>query len=133
MSRLKVVFVVDPDPVSRRETVRTLLRPGWSFRSCDDAHQLWADLEQLRPDLVVAELALPGVDGIALSRALHQRDPSIRTILVAGGEMPDVARRALREGIVDGLAAKPLNGTFVRMARQLLGESPLDDTAAFLR
>jgi hypothetical protein len=35
MSRLKVVYVVDHDPVSRSRIRRLLARPGWSLRTLD--------------------------------------------------------------------------------------------------
>jgi DNA-binding NtrC family response regulator len=126
MSRLKVVYVVDHDPVSRSRIRRLLARPGWSFRTLEDARQAWAGLDALHPDLIVADLHLPDIDGLALLQAVHHRDPSIRTILAAAGEMPAAARRALDTGTIDGLAAKPLDENLARMARQLL-EGPDED------
>jgi DNA-binding NtrC family response regulator len=127
MSRLKVVYVVDHDPVSRSRIRRLLARPGWSFRTLDGAREAWAGLDALHPDLIIAELQLPDVDGLSLLQAIHRRDPSIRTILVAEGDMPETARRALSTGTLDGLAAKPLDENLARMAGQLLDGPQEDD------
>ncbi len=126
MPRLKVIFLVDDDPIARRLLARLLARPGWSFRLFADAQEAWKALDDLLPDLVISDLCMPGVDGLTFLAAVGDRVPAVRTILVSGGDMPPAAHRALRDGTLDALAAKPFDAMLVGMARQLLGE-PADE------
>jgi len=127
MPRLKVIFIVDDDPVSRRLIARLLARPGWSFRLCADAQEAWKALDDLLPDLVISDLSMPGVDGLTFLAAVGDRAPAVHTILVSGADMPPAAHRALRDGTIDALAAKPVDALLVGMARQLLDEPAADD------
>jgi len=131
MARLKVIYVVDADPMARHGLWRALTRPGWSFRLLGDARTALEAMRQLPPDLVIADLDLPGVDGVALLAEIHHRAPSVRTILVSGTEVPPGARTAVRDGLIDGLAAKPAGGLLIGMAEQLLGETLAADWPAF--
>ena len=127
MPRLKVIFIVDDDPVSRRLIARLLVRPGWSFRLFAAAQEAWKAMDDLLPDLVISALCIPGVDGLTFLAAVGDRAPTVHTILVSGADMPPAAHRALRDGRIDALAAKPVDAMLVGMARQLLDEPAADD------
>ncbi len=69
------VLVVDDDA-----TIRMLLtdafvdRGGWSVTAVADGPAALAALGTLRPALIVLDVSLPGLDGIAVYRLLRQRE-----------------------------------------------------------
>ena len=69
------VLVVDDDP-----TIRMLLtdaftdRGGWTVTAVADGPAALAALDTLHPALIVLDVGLPGLDGIALYRLLRQRE-----------------------------------------------------------
>jgi two-component system, cell cycle sensor histidine kinase and response regulator CckA len=83
-SQRRVMLVEDEEPV-RRVAQRALEAQGWTVLACDSgetALQLAATCE--RPDAVVSDVALPGMDGAALVRALREGWPGLVGILVSG-------------------------------------------------
>jgi DNA-binding NtrC family response regulator len=130
MTALKVIFIVDANAIARRATARALQRAGWSLRLFGEPRDALAAVEQLPPDLVVADADLGEMAGVGFLARLRRRAPFARTILVSGADLPSEARRAFRRDVVDALACRPLDRLFVEMARQLLGEQDDDWLAA---
>lgn len=67
------VLVVDDDAALRGEIRQTLGALGLEVDAVGDGLAALMRLDQARPDLVVTELLLPGLDGIRLLRALRSR------------------------------------------------------------
>lgn len=53
---------------------------------------------QLRPDAVVTDIGMPGMDGIEAARRLLRECPGTAVVFVSVHDDPDVARRALAIG-----------------------------------
>ncbi|RYJ02207.1 MAG: PAS domain-containing sensor histidine kinase [Acetobacteraceae bacterium] len=79
-----LVLVEDEDPL-RRLAERVLTRAGHTVLPADSAEAALARLEAApRPALLVSDVAMPGMDGVALARALRQRWPDLPVVLVSG-------------------------------------------------
>src|SRR5205807_1348612 len=67
-------------------------RAGYTTRVAHDGRGALAAVEAERPDLVVLDLMLPGLDGLEVMRRLRDRDPAARLaiiLLTARGEESD--------------------------------------------
>ncbi len=67
------VLVVDDDAALRRMLARTLGADGFGVETAPDGGAALAQIERSMPDLVVLDLAMPGVDGLAVCRRLRAR------------------------------------------------------------
>ena len=67
------ILVVDDDAPIRRMLERTLAAEGYSVSSSPDGGSAMAAVERSAPDLVVLDVAMPGLDGLAVSRRLRQK------------------------------------------------------------
>lgn len=74
------ILVCDDDP-SLRELVRAVLGPGYRFVEAADGLEALALARELRPDLVVLDVMLPGRSGIEVLGELRG-DPELRTLPV---------------------------------------------------
>ncbi len=95
-----VLLVEDEAPV-RRLAERALATAGWSVVATADAEAALAALDvphPPRPDVLVTDLAMPGMDGISLIAAARARldRPDLPAIVASG--YADVASRAELEG-----------------------------------
>jgi DNA-binding response OmpR family regulator len=85
------VLVVDDEPTIAEVVARYLERAGYRTRIAADGVQAVQDAASHRPDLVVLDLMLPGIDGLEVMRRLREQDRErIAVILLtAKGEESD--------------------------------------------
>jgi DNA-binding response OmpR family regulator len=85
------VLVVDDEPTIAEVVARYLERAGYRTRVAADGAQALAEVANQRPDLVVLDLMLPGIDGLEVMRRLreHGRDRIATILLTAKGEESD--------------------------------------------
>jgi DNA-binding response OmpR family regulator len=84
------VLVVDDDPTVSDVVRRYLERAGYSVALAGDGHAALAAYGRDRPDLVVLDLMLPGIDGLEVCRRLRARASGVPIImLTALGEESD--------------------------------------------
>jgi light-regulated signal transduction histidine kinase (bacteriophytochrome) len=82
-----------------RDYVRRLLAEHHEVRAVDDGHAALAAARERRPDLVLTDVMMPGLDGFGLLRALRA-DPATRTVPVIM-----LSARAGEEATISGLEA----------------------------
>ena len=71
------------DHAATAERLRKLLRVDFEvIASVEDGSALVDATERLMPDVVVADIAMPGVDGIAAAILIRRHDPNARIVLV---------------------------------------------------
>jgi DNA-binding NarL/FixJ family response regulator len=63
-----------------------------------DGHELIAQALRLKPDIVIADVAMPLLNGLDALERLKKVLPRIAFIILTASEDPDVARRALEAG-----------------------------------
>ncbi|GAB3862925.1 response regulator transcription factor [Dactylosporangium cerinum] len=84
------VLVVDDDPTVSDVVRRYLEREGFTVELAGDGQQALDAYDAERPDLVVLDLMLPGIDGLEVCRRLRAQDRALPIImLTALGEESD--------------------------------------------
>ena len=116
-----VVALVVDDERDSRELVATLLEGcGARVLLCDSAAVALARLGTTPIELLVADLAMPGMDGYALIEEVRRRDPVMPALAVSAHARAEDRRRALACGF-NGYCAKPLSTVeFMRLVREVL-------------
>ena len=106
---LTKILVVDDDADMLRLLSLRLGAAGYGVTAVDSAEAALARLEVLRPQLVLSDVRLPGMDGLALFDAVQARLPGLPVILLtAHGSIPDAVDATLR-GVFSYLT-KPFDG-----------------------
>jgi two-component system, OmpR family, response regulator MprA len=91
------LLIVEDDPPVRRMLERGLTAEGFDIRSASDGGRALAMVEEAAPELVVLDIAMPGLDGFDVCRRLRERG-------ITGGVLMLTARDAI-EDRVRGLQA----------------------------
>lgn len=108
MSNGTRILVVD-DKQSFRFMIKGYLEDAGYRTSCAAGGvEALAELEQGRFDLVLSDMVMPDMDGVALLRRVRDRHPQLPFVLVTAHGSVDSAVAAMREGADDYLL-KPLN------------------------
>ena len=112
---MTTVLVVDDEPIVRDVVVRYLQRDGFETLVAGDGDTARALIEKRPPQLVVLDVMLPGIDGLALCRWIRARGDLPVIMLTARGEEAD--RIVGLELGADDYVTKPFSPARARRAR----------------
>jgi EAL domain-containing protein (putative c-di-GMP-specific phosphodiesterase class I) len=101
------VLVADDEEDLRDLYSQALVEAGHEVDLAPDTKTALHALQQGNFDVVVSDIVMPGLDGIAFLMAIHERDPDLPVILVTGQPSLDSAIRAMEYGAVQYLV-KPV-------------------------
>jgi DNA-binding NarL/FixJ family response regulator len=107
--RLRII-IADPDPLARR-VIRDSLREDGGFIVSAEAKEGVEAVElalHYRPELVLMEVGMPGLDGIGACREITAKAPEVRVVMFSVPQDRDVEIRALRAG-AGGFLSKNAN------------------------
>ncbi|MDA0189089.1 MAG: sigma 54-interacting transcriptional regulator [Proteobacteria bacterium] len=123
------ILVVDDDPDIHRLLALRLRAAGHTVATAASAEQALTLFALARPRLVITDLRMGGMDGMALFEAIHRQAPTLPVIvLTAHGTIPD-AVEATRRGVF-GFIPKPFDGKAVlEQAERALRLSAAPSTA----
>jgi two-component system response regulator GlrR len=130
MTETPRILVVDDDQSLLRLLDIRLTAAGYVVEAVLSGEQALARLGTFRPQLVITDLRMEGMDGMALFEALHQRHPSLPVIiLTAHGTIPDAVEATSRG--VFGYLTKPFDSyrLLADVERALRCGGGLPDTA----
>jgi two-component system response regulator GlrR len=121
------ILVVDDDAALRELITLRLEANGFRVEAVGSGEAALAQLALARPDAVLTDMQMAGMDGMALFRAIHARDPALPVIvLTAHGTIPD-AVAATQLGLF-GYLTKPYDAPtlidLLKRATRLAGSSP---------
>lgn len=101
------VLVIDDEAIVRESIVAYLEDSGFDVIEAENGHEGVACFNSLQPDIVLCDLRMPNMDGLAVLRQINKTHPNTPFIVVSGaGVMADVVQ-ALRLGASDYLI-KPI-------------------------
>ncbi len=84
------ILVVDDDAPIRRMLDRTLAAEGYAVEAAADGGEALAAVERSAPDLIVLDVSMPGLDGLAVCRRLRAKGLATPVLLLtARDEVPD--------------------------------------------
>jgi DNA-binding NtrC family response regulator len=97
------VLIVDDEPDMLENCSRILSRLGYACSTAENGRAALRMLESERPDLVLTDLKMPEMDGMALLQHAHATDPDLPVIVITGFASIESAVTAVREGAFDYL------------------------------
>jgi two-component system chemotaxis response regulator CheY len=104
------VLIADDEPGSRLVLTATLQRLGHACVEAEDGEQAWRRFAEERPDVVITDWQMPGLDGTELVRRVRSApEVSYTYVLVLSGTAGDEAARQAMEAGADDVLAKPLD------------------------
>ncbi len=96
--RKSTVLVVDDEELYRNALERILARAGHNVVSARDATEALSIVSTQPIDLVLADIQMPGINGIELVRQIHDSAPDLPCIVVTGHGSSERSVEALRAG-----------------------------------
>lgn len=104
------ILIVDDNPLNVKLVRVVLLTSGYEVRTCADAESALEALQSFRPEAILMDIQLPGMDGLELTRRL-KADPETREITIialTAYAMKGDEEKARAAGC-DGYLTKPID------------------------
>jgi len=113
------ILIVDNETSVREFLAEVLAEEGHVVTLATAAPEVLTDFQPGKLDLVLADLSLPGLDGLELARELRHRDARVAIVVISGWSSR-LLQEAARDTSVDVTATKPLD---VIQLRQLVAQA----------
>jgi CheY-like chemotaxis protein len=106
----KSVLIVDDNAANLKLARLVLATEGYDVRTAQDATEALAVLATMRPDLILMDIQLPGIDGLELTRRI-KADAAMKSIVIVA--MTSYAMKGDEEKATaagcDGYITKPID------------------------
>jgi CheY-like chemotaxis protein len=106
----ETILIVDDNAVNLKLVRVLLVKEGYQVQTAPDAEEALKSVEAVKPDLILMDIQLPGMDGLELTRLL-KADPGTKDIMVVAltaYAMKGDEEKAKAAGC-DGYIAKPID------------------------
>lgn len=119
---MATILVIDDQPMNLDLVEYVMIKAGHTVMTADSAEQGFARIRECRPDLILMDIQMPGMDGLEMTRRL-KADAATSTIMVVA--LTAYAMKGDEERMTDagcdGYLAKPINvRTFAEQVGQWL-------------
>ena len=105
---MKKLLIVDDESGIVEEVKTYFLEEGYEVSTADTGKEGLAALEKFRPDLMLLDMKLPDISGIAVLKICKQKYPATKVIVITGYVDQQIIDEAERLGR-DAFLQKPFN------------------------
>ena len=127
-ARSSQVMLADDHPLFRSALMQLLI----NHSNCEvvgaaaDGREALILCRRLRPDLVLMDVQMPEMDGLAATRAIKQEFPDIAVLILTNHEDPDFLLEAIKAGAAGYIVKNATPQEIIEAVHRVLsGESPL--------
>jgi diguanylate cyclase (GGDEF)-like protein len=105
---MQSVLIIDDDRALRRSIVAYLQDSGYLVYEADGGREGLQLFAKLKPDLVLTDLMMPGLDGLGVVNAIRQTAPDTPVVVISGNGSVSYAIETVRQGAWDYIT-KPIH------------------------
>jgi two-component system response regulator YesN len=134
-------MIVDDEPIIRKGISNFI---KWDSMDCEVTLEAENGLEACellkanQPDIIISDIKMPGMDGIGLSKYIHNHLPHIKVILLTGHSDFEYAQSAIRYNVVDFVLKPSSNDKIIqaietakaRISQERLKSKEIEDMQA---
>jgi two-component system response regulator AtoC len=102
------ILIADDDPISGQLFAEVLSSEGFHVEQAQTGDDALSLLRKETPDLLIADVRMPGTNGLEVTRAVHRSYPDLPIVVMSAFGSMDMAIEAIREGAFDFIS-KPMN------------------------
>ena len=110
---MRTVLVVDDEAQIRKMLIKFLNRNGYTAHEAEGGAQGLSLVRTLKPQVILLDISMPGMDGIETLKRLRQEQPESTIIMISGHADRETALQALDLGAHDFIE-KPLDFDYLK-------------------
>ncbi len=105
---MSMIMIVDDAKFIRMRVSKFLAKQGYTITEAGDGDEAVQNYRQLRPDLVLMDITMPGKDGLTALAEIRNFDPQARVIMFTALGQQALVLEAMQTGAKDFLV-KPFD------------------------
>jgi EAL domain-containing protein (putative c-di-GMP-specific phosphodiesterase class I)/DNA-binding NarL/FixJ family response regulator len=99
MNKLRILLVDDQKMI--REGLKIILEEAEDLNivgTANDGYQAITQVEKLKPELVLIDMEMPGLDGVSATRIICEKFPATKVLVLSGFDSNDYVKKSLSAG-----------------------------------
>jgi len=109
------LLVVDDEPAVRELLKEYLELKGYVVITASTGAEALTAVQEQRPRLILLDILMPGMDGLAILQRIRRIDPTVGVIMLTAVGDEEIAKEALRQGAYDYIT-KPVDLAYLELA-----------------
>ncbi len=127
------VLIVEDEVTFAKNLAVYLSRYDYEVCRAESAEEGFEQLTTFRPEVVLLDFNLPGINGLEMMQELRRRDPQVRVIVITGHGSEQIAVDAMKAGAFDYLT-KPVSLNKIKLVlEKAVSQERLEEELAYYR
>lgn len=122
MREKPLILIVDDELDPRLFLYSLLDSEGYDVATCDGPYDALWYVSHHKPNIVIADVRMPSIDGLELLSKIREMAPQTRVILYSAYSTPKLVLETLERGGVDLVSKGVSNEEILRVVRRALEE-----------
>jgi len=98
------ILILDDEPIVTKRLKPSLEKKGYEVETFTDSRKALDRVKQRNFDIVITDLKMEGLDGMAFLGAVKEQSPATEVIVITGFATMETARESFQKGVSDFLA-----------------------------
>lgn len=103
LEKKPLILVIDDDDSMRDSCTQILTKDGFQADTAKDGSSGLEKIKEIKPDLVLIDLKMPGINGLEVLERTNEIDPNIIAVVITGYATVESAVEAMKKGAYDFL------------------------------
>jgi len=129
------ILIAEDEEIARRALRLACEKSGCPIKVVFEAatgRQVIEAISKVQPDIILMDVVLPGIDGLAATRYVHKLYPATKVAIISAYDKFDYAQEALRAGAVDYLLKPVRSAQLVALLEKLCADLDAEDARKIL-
>src|SRR5512135_3537595 len=127
----QAVLIIEDEATISKNLNTYLMRHGFEVRVAPTAEEGMAQLDVFKPDAILLDFNLPGMNGLEALTKLRTQAPDVRVIMITGHGNVELAVEAMKSGAYDFLTKPVSLGKLKLLLDRALGEERIEHTLSY--
>jgi two-component system sensor histidine kinase/response regulator len=114
LGKKPIILVIDDEETMRDSCTLILTKDGFQAETAEDGTTGLEKIKEIKPDLVLVDLKMPGISGMEVLEKIKEIDPNIISVVITGYATVESAVDAMKIGAYDFLP-KPFSPDQLRL------------------
>ncbi|MBI5100552.1 MAG: sigma-54-dependent Fis family transcriptional regulator [Nitrospirae bacterium] len=114
------LLIVEDEETLRESLKRVLIKEGYEVDGVGSSETALESISEKRYDLVISDIVLPGINGIAFLKRCRDNNPDLKVIIMTAFASIDTAVEAIRAGAYDYLVKPVMHDQIKNTVHQAL-------------